>query len=123
MTPQTTPQHLRALDVANERRIARAKWKRQVRTARTFEAALTVIADTLDDPPAHLTSMGMLALLKTVPGMYERTALGLLREAGIVSPLRTVGELTVRQRRALAGAVRAWRDRPQARRARRRRAA
>lgn len=89
MTPtRSLTQRRDALAQANAIRVQRAKWKRDLKARRVSVAFL------LKDPPRCIETMKVIDLLISVP-QY-----GSVR-ACQVSPVKTVGGLTDRQRREL----------------------
>jgi hypothetical protein len=84
------PQHLEALAIANEVRAVRRDVKRRVATGET------TVPEVLADPPAELANMPIHDLLIAQRNWGEDRTGRLLKSVG-VSPLRTVGQLTVRQ--------------------------
>ncbi len=101
----STPQHLRALQHANEVRIARADLKRQVRSGSVTAAVVVELC------PWEAQTMAIGELLRTQQRWGHKRASGLLREHAI-SETRLIGKLTERQRVALAGALRGPRTPP-----------
>lgn len=87
-------QRLEALRRANEVRTARAAVKEQLRMRQL------AFADLLNDPPACVRTARVLQMLLAVPGMGDAKATRVLRAHGI-SANKTVGGLSLRQRRAL----------------------
>jgi len=100
--PGRSPEERRAaLERANEIRFARAALKREIK------AGTASVADLVADPPAYLASMKVLDLMVAQPYMGPTRALPLL-EAATVSPRKTVGGLSRRQREELAALLRDW---------------
>lgn len=101
--PSTTaePQHLTALRRANEVRLARAATRRELRTSPTAEAARRRCAELLEHPPAHLATTNVVDLLAYCHRMGPTLARQVLRRHR-VGEHRVVGQLTDRQREALA---------------------
>jgi hypothetical protein len=96
------PQHMRALESANEIRLGRAQFKRELKAG---EVCLTEVLKT--EIPFHLDSMLLEDLLRAVPRLNKPTAHKLLHKLP-VGLTRTVGELTDRQRYKLAGLLAGW---------------
>jgi hypothetical protein len=90
-----------ALARANEIRFARAALKKQIK------AGQADVADLLQDPPPFLASMKVLDLMIARPYMGQTRALPLLQQATI-SPRKTVGGISRRQREELVTLLRAW---------------
>lgn len=91
---RTTEQRRRALESANEVRLARAWLKLEVRRGKRQPI------DVLQDPPVYALRMKVYDLLLAVPhmGHIKVTRLLVLCE---VSPQKTIGGLTDRQRKAV----------------------
>jgi hypothetical protein len=89
------PQHLRALQRANEVRLARAELKRRV-----AEGELTV-AEVVVDSPWEAESMAIADLLMS-QRRWGRTRCRRLLAQVPLSETKTIGSLTDRQRRAVA---------------------
>lgn len=88
-------QRMNALERANEVRTTRADWKK---AAARGEVSVRAV---LEDPPELFRSMRILDLLLAQPHVGRVKALKMLRVA-TVSPAKTVGGLTMRQRVELA---------------------
>lgn len=96
MTTQNRPQHLEALDRANEKRLAGAALKRRLKSGEV------TIAEALNDPAAgHLRVED---LLRAMNRWGRVRAQALLAEEH-VSVTKRVDALTDRQRAAIAGRV------------------
>lgn len=95
-TLEVRPQHMVALERANEIRLARAAMKGRIR-AGTLRAAEVIL-----DPPPQQENMTLLELLTSQVRWGERRASVLLGALGIPE-MKTLGSLTERQRRELAG--------------------
>lgn len=93
-------QRLRALEKANDVRSQRNQLKRDLRRhwAR--------IDDVLADPPGYLATMKVMDLILTVPKWGRVSTLKALNACEI-SPAKTVGALTRRQRDELVSVLRA----------------
>lgn len=93
------PQHLRALARANEVRLARAELKRRV-----HDGEVTV-AEVVLDTPWEAETMTVADLL-TSQRRWGQTRCRKLLQGIPISEAKTVGSMTERQRRAVAGALR-----------------
>jgi hypothetical protein len=91
-------QYMKALERANEIRIANALLKHAIR------AGMVDAADVLRDPPAEALSMPIGALLMAVPRVGDVRMSVLLRRHR-VSPTRRIDRLTERERLSLASAL------------------
>jgi len=89
---RTLEQRLAALDQANQVRMARAAFKRDMRTRRA-----TVLDALADPPPEWARGMTVLDLLLAIPTIGRTRAAGILRTLDM-SQFKTVGKLTARQR-------------------------
>ena len=98
---RSAEQRRAALESANTIRFARAALKKEIK------AGAVAVADLVADPPGYLGSMKVLDLMIVQPYMGQTRALPLL-EAATVSPRKTVGGLSRRQREELATLLRAW---------------
>lgn len=92
------PQHLRALARANEVRLARAELKRRV-----LEQEVSV-AEIVGDPPPEAENMTLADLLMSQKRWGDTRCRKFLA-AIPMSEAKTVGAMTDRQRRAVAGAL------------------
>jgi hypothetical protein len=97
--PAAVPQHIRALEHANRVRLARAALKRSVR------AGDIRAAEVVQECPWEAETMSVSELLRS------QTRWGRTRTRKFLGPLalnenRPLGRLTLRQREALAGALR-----------------
>lgn len=90
---------MEALDKANAVRKERAELKRNIRAGRVDVAAL------IENPPDWLETMKVFELLKALPKVGRIKANTLMRKFKI-SPSKTVGGLSDRQRLELANGVR-----------------
>ncbi len=97
-TPDAGQQHLRALEQANEVRLARAELKRQV-----AERELSV-ADVVLSCPRHAHSMAIGTLLTSQKGWGRARSHRILVPIGVAEN-KPIGALTERQRIALADAL------------------
>lgn len=96
LTPSPfSSQRRQALAMANAVRLARADVKRDLRAGRVD------ITTVLAEPPSCLRTAPILDVLLTIPGVGQHRAGKLLFRAQC-SPTKTVGEMTDRQRRAIA---------------------
>ena len=94
--PERSPdQRIDALNVANEIRTLRAQLKRDLKAGRTSIATLLL------DPPAWLASAKVFDMLLAVPKVGRVKAAKMLDNCR-VSPSKTFGGLTDRQREELA---------------------
>lgn len=96
---RTTDQRMEALERANEIRSARAQLKRDIKAGRQG------VLNLLLEPPEYIETMKVFDLLMAVPGLGRVKIGKLLRVCGI-SPAKTVGGLSVRQRHELVSMVR-----------------
>jgi hypothetical protein len=90
------PQHLRALQRANEVRLARAELKRRVAVGELE------VADIVLDPPWEAESMAIADLLMSQRRWGHTRCRRLLAQVPL-SEAKAIGSLTERQRRAVAG--------------------
>ncbi len=93
------PQHMRALQQANRVRLARAELKRQVTDGETS------VADVVLDCPWQAESMAIADLLMS-QHRWGRTRCRRFLASIPMSETKTVGSMTERQRRCLAGRLR-----------------
>jgi len=93
------PQHMRALQQANRVRLARAEMKRQVTDGETS------VADVVLECPWEAESMAIADLLMS-QHRWGRTRCRRFLASIPMSETKTVGSMTERQRRALAGRLR-----------------
>lgn len=96
---RSTKQREDALARANEIRSARARLKKQLK------ARQTTVGPLLADPPDWIETMSILELLLALPQLGRVKADRVLQRAR-VSPSKTIGGLTERQRREIAGLLR-----------------
>ena len=96
--PRSTGQRLTALERANEVRSARAVLKTQIKRG------LVLAVEVLRSPPEYTAKMKVVDLLLAMPKTGEVKATKVLDRCGI-STSRTIGGLTERQRRELAGYI------------------
>lgn len=92
-------QRLAALDRANEIRMARAQLKRDVKAGRRS------VRDVLLDPPDWAATMHVLDLLLAAPKVGRVKANKVL-QLSRVSPSKTLGGMTTRQRVGVAAMLR-----------------
>jgi hypothetical protein len=104
-TAPKAPQHLRALQNANEARVAHAAIKKRVKYSGSTAAGREVAAGVLEDPPALCSNLLVADLLEAIPRYGDTTARRVLREHTI-HELKRLGALTERQRLVLASALR-----------------
>jgi hypothetical protein len=95
---------LQALEQANEIRLARSRLRHELHGLGPYRAPAR-LAQLLEDPPGWLAGEPVGRLLLRLPKWGRRRMLRLLAHHR-VGELRTVGELTVRQRHALAADLR-----------------
>jgi len=95
-------QHLLALESANEIRIARSELKKAVKAREVLVAEVL-----LGETPDWLRQMSVEALALTVPGLGQRRFQRLMNGAQISLGAR-IGNLTQRQRDALAETFCEW---------------
>jgi hypothetical protein len=100
----TQPQHMQALKKANDIRFRRADDKRRIAEA-TGPRSYHVVADLIERAPEHLGRVPMLTLAKWPKRMGAFRAERLLADHSI-TPGRLLGQLTLRQRQALAASLR-----------------
>jgi hypothetical protein len=94
--PERSPdQRIDALNTANEIRTLRAQLKRDLKAGRTSITSLLL------DPPAYLQSANVFDILLAVPKVGRVKATKML-DSCRVSPSKTFGGLTDRQRAELA---------------------
>ncbi len=106
-TPATTAavpershsQRMRALEAANEVRTRRAKLKKDLKGGKAR------IDDLLLDPPAYLHSAKVFDLMMAVP-KYGRVKVNRVLNQCRISPSKTIGGLSVRQRSELVAHLR-----------------
>lgn len=100
------PQHLDALERANEIRCARAQLKRELK------AGDVLLSEILTEPsiPDWLETMRVEQLLDAVPHLQTRTIHSMLHEVP-VGPTVALDRMTYRQRRALASLLARWEKR------------
>lgn len=91
-------QRMTALERANEVRSYRAELKRKVKAGKAAVPAV------LDEPPAEVETMKVFDLLVAAPKVGRVKANKLLRQVA-VSPSKTVGGLSARQRGELLAAL------------------
>jgi hypothetical protein len=97
-TPDAAPQHLRALERANEVRLARAELKRQVANQ------ATTVADVVLDCPMEAESMELSDLLMSQRRWGRARCRRVLLSLGLPEN-KQIGTLTDRQRNALASTL------------------
>ena len=95
---RTIEQRMEALVQANAIRSRRAVLKRDLKAGR-----LSVL-DLIEDPPEYVLTMKLLDLLMAAPRVGRTKALTLLKRCDI-SPVKTLGGISYRQRDAI---VEAW---------------
>jgi hypothetical protein len=95
---RTVQQRMDALEGANRVRLRRAQLKRDLKARRVS------VCDVLADPPAWVGTMKVFDLLLAVPKVGRTKANKMLRGC-VVSPSKTVGGLSPRQRGVLLAAL------------------
>lgn len=100
MTRVELPQHMAALERANEVRLARAQLKRRI------AAGEITVDQVLADVPEEARSMAVSELLRAQRRWGRKRAAKLLRTTVMISENRQLERLTARQRTELAEAVR-----------------
>ena len=95
---RTTDQRIAALAVANEVRSRRSALKRDLKAGRRSAVSL------LADPPDYAATMKVLDLVIAMPKVGRVKAAKLLRGT-LVSPHKTLGGISARQRAALIEAL------------------
>lgn len=98
-------QRQEALALANAQRAAQAAFRREVAAMSRLEG-MGVVAAALEDPDEAVGAMRLGVVLAAPRGCSSGTAKRLLRHAGVGSSDRRVRELTERQRKVLALALR-----------------
>jgi hypothetical protein len=99
LPPRTLQQRMDALEKGNLIRCYRAELKRKIK------AGLVTVDEVLAEPGPLLESMKVYDLLLAAP-YHGHVKVGKIMRATSISPSRTVGGLTERQRGELAGIVR-----------------
>lgn len=107
--PRLAQQRLERLARANVVRIANKDLKNSIRSL-SYHDGLRHVAGLLEEPPPGVESVQVGALLRSIRLVKHAKTERWCGVAGIRSTSRTVGELTVRQRTALAGVLRSWAD-------------
>ena len=97
--PQVVPQHMQALAEANRVRLARAQLKRDLKAARVS------IHDLLLEPPEYVETAKVFDMLLAVP-KYGRVKVNKILVQCRISPSKTIGGLSERQRTELVGLLR-----------------
>ena len=105
MSVRMESQPLRALRRGNELRLRRAAVKREIASVPTTHGSRACAARHLEDPEDALLGMAVSELLEACRRNGRLTMLRLLRNQRI-GELRKIGELTDRQRLALARELR-----------------
>jgi hypothetical protein len=94
-------QRMQALAKGNHIRITRARTKREIREKPSKTASRNAAAQLLTEPPSHMRTMKILDLLVSVKSIGRVKANRILVRAR-VSPSKTLGGMTSRQRDELA---------------------
>lgn len=102
--PHAKPQHMRALDLANEVRIERAERKRQI-AAMPRPEGMAAAAAIFDDPDEVTGSLKLLELLSSIDHFGLMKTREIAQHAGVVSVDRRVRDLTPRQRTLIAAVL------------------
>lgn len=97
-------QHMDALAKGNQIRMRRAQFKRDLRQMDPIEACQTVV-DHIADPPVWMVRMELLDVMRNIPTCGPEKACRIMRQSGILNPVRQVGKLTHRQQIALSSAL------------------
>jgi rRNA processing protein Krr1/Pno1 len=95
---RSADQRRQALAQANRVRKTRAQLKRDLKGGRVS------VIELIADPPAYLASAKVMELLRALPGFGPAKATRLM-ESCQVSPVKSVGGLSERQRDRLIGAL------------------
>ena len=103
--PTEEPQHMTALQRANEVRLGRAALKREVAGEQDVARGRARLAALLEDPPSALASLPIGEALLW-PRRHGRRTVGRFLVVAGCREHKRVGELTERQRRAIAVALR-----------------
>lgn len=102
MTVAEQPQHMQALNQANETRLARAALKQEIKRGRVRVPDLLTA-----EIPDWLERMAVADLLRAVPYLPKLTYQRFLIDCP-VGELQPVGRVTIRQRHFLAEALLSW---------------
>jgi hypothetical protein len=92
--PATLEQRRQALQLANETRVRRAQVKRDLKAGRESVALLLL------DPPAYLRNAKVVDMMLAVP-KYGRVKANKILRSCAISPSKTIGGLSQRQRAEL----------------------
>jgi hypothetical protein len=92
--PSTLEQRRQALQLANETRVRRAQVKRDLKAGRESVALLLL------DPPAYLRNAKVFDMMLAVP-KYGRVKANRILRSCAISPSKTIGGLSQRQRAEL----------------------
>lgn len=98
-------QRMEALEHANDIRTKRANFKKQMKAAPTKDKSKEKAIKALLETPAYMESMKVFDLLMSTRG-FGRVKTNKYLQCLIISPSKTVGGLSQRQRAALIGAIR-----------------
>ena len=104
------PQHLQALQLAQQRRMGASEIRNQLRAMgrkRGAEAAWT-LAGVITNPDENVGSAKVATMLKAIPGMGDTAARKCLTAAGVPNGEKRVRDLTDRQRNSIAGQLAFW---------------
>ncbi len=100
----------KALQVANDVRLARAGYQVERLRGQSMEAGMIACAELLRDPPRWANTLAVWKLLGWIPRFGVKRVSGLMRAVGDaagpvsaeISELRQIGQLTERQRLLIA---------------------
>ena len=99
-------QRRHALERANELRSERAALLARWRTLGRYEGC-RLAAEYVADPPDFLAGMKVMPFLVRLPGIGERTMMKIAHAAGL-TPKRTIGSMTPRQRQVVVERLERW---------------
>jgi hypothetical protein len=94
--PETLSQPMAALERANEKRIEKARVKRELKTG------IRSVTETLVDPPSCLLNAEIAEVVDAIPKVGRLRAIRLLRKAEILNPTTRVRDLSRPTRRRIA---------------------
>jgi hypothetical protein len=106
-------QRMEALQHANEVRLTRAEWKREVKRAPSRDTVLLPLLEADEDGWSPFDTMRIGDYLRSIPKVGMVKVGRVLRWAGI-SPAKTLGGLTTRQRAEVHAFVVPYMRRPRA---------
>lgn len=96
---------MEALERANDIRTKRANFKKQMKAATTKDKSKGKAVEAILEPPPFMESMKVFDLLMSTRG-FGRVKTNKYLQRLTISPSKTLGGLSQRQRTVLAGAVR-----------------